>query len=370
MKKLYIFSVVCILLMFSGCKSKELPELANNSVYILRKATLTCDGDVDTINAYPKIDLNNITGLPVYKSNVTDINPLYQKVIELESEYANPNNEYKREPPYWFDWKIFHNQYEIAMKNYLYMIGTEQITESYIASNNGFNMYFYDILQEYHSGLFPFPFDSCPPAEINESISCDEAVNKFKESIEEHIAARNLIYPENYSYCDYKYHVICRLDNCRGLILNFRPKKLSSDKDILLDYFDLCNKVSFEINWFKPKETDTDNENYKPVSLYINNVTTANYEYLGDYDLITADEAAEKFKKKEDVFYTSDTLEGLYEEVLKSNEYDEIYLVYIADESGFIRPVYMAIKDTAIGKQYIKWTDAIKNKYIYQKEDN
>jgi len=329
--------------MSSGCAQNDLPDMGND-VNQLKISGLSRNGDL--MNPYPEIDISQITSLPVYKASNVDIDPSYKKIIELETEYVG--SIYDHKPPFYVDseWNILDYGYGIDLKHSF----DSDICineEVYTASNSGFHVYFRDVLQEKYSDIFSFPFDKFHPAEIDESISCYEAVNMLMPAVDTHINEQDMIYPNSYSYTDYKYYAVAESVGNYGLILNFRPQEMSSDKDILLDYFDLCNKVSFEFQWYK-KEQD---ESWKSdcVSLDITSSTTDNYEYVGDYELITVEEAKEKIDNAGD-----DVFEFMFGR--KGGEYDDIHIVYIADGQGYLRPVYA----TTNKNTHRVWIDAIK----------
>ncbi len=349
MKKIYILVIACVLFILTGCAGKELPA-ANGDVEPLKDIGITRNGDL--INPYPEIDIGNITSLPVYRASNVSLDPCYKKIIELETEYFG--EVYGFEPPFYAadEWRIRDCGFSINLINdlptdrYNPMLYGEE--EHYSASNWGFNIYFRDILQDKYSGIFPFPFDECPPVEINNTISSDEAVNMLIPAAEKHIKKRELIYPNDCSYTDSEYYVVEKLREHYGLILNFRPQEMSSDRDVLLDYFNLCKKVSFELQWFGPEQEGFD-PNAKCVSLDINCFTTNNYEYLGDYKLITVEEAKERLDNGGDDVFAFFSAE-------KGGSYDHINLLYVGDKQGYIRPVYAAVN----GRYYTAWTDAVK----------
>lgn len=69
---------------------------------------------------------------------------------------------------------------------------------------------------------------------------------------------------------------------------------------------------------------------------------------MGNYDIITVDEAERRFENDDDIFYT-------YSHKLP---YDDIYLAYIIDAQGYIRPIYTAVNHGE-DLMYVMWTDAI-----------
>ncbi len=337
-----------LLIMLSGCTQSELPDI-DNEVTQLKILDMTRNGDL--INPYPEIDISQITSLPVYKASTVNIDLSYKKIMELETKYLG--SIYDLKPPFYVadEWRIWDYGYRIDLINYLSASSSDQDLygeeEIYIASNSGFHIYFRDILQDKYSSVFSFPFDKCPPAEIDKSISCDEAVNMLMPAVDTHIKEQDMIYPNSYSYTDYKYYAVAESVGNYGLILNFRPQEMSSDKDILLDYFDLCNKVSFEFQWYMKEQDESCRSDC--VSLDITSSTTDNYEYIGDYELITVEEAKEKIDNAGD-----DVFEFMFGR--KGGEYDDIHIVYIADGQGYLRPVYA----TTNRNTHRVWTDAIK----------
>lgn len=335
---------MCVLLiMLSGCTQSELPDI-DNDVTQLKMLDITRNGDL--INPYPEIDISQITSLPVYKASNVNIDPSYKKIMDLETEYMSPICDYKSSFYVDDEWHIWDYGYGIDLEHSF----DSDICindEVYTASNSGFHVYFRDVLQKKYSDIFSFPFDKCPLIEIDKSISCDEAVNILMPTVDTHIKKQGIIYPNNYSYTDYKYYAVAESVNNYGLILNFRPQELSSDKDILLDYFDLCNKISFEFQWYKKEEDELWKSDC--VSLNINSSTTDNYEFIGEYDLITIEEAKEIIDNAGD-----DVFEFLFGR--KGGEYDDIHIIYIADKQGYLRPVYA----TTNRNTHRVWTDAIK----------
>lgn len=346
LKKQYCFCILCIILIiltFSDCSKEELPNLTESSQSMLNEMYITKNGDIE--NAYPEIDLNNISRLPVYKVKSISLDTLYENILDIENAYGI-------NVPF-ADWNIWNDDSNIELSNSVsaqeYGFDFFDVEQSFSADNNGFCIYFRDILQDKYSKYFDFSKEEKFLSAINEQTNYDDVVEILKNVYKNHIDSYGSVY-DNYFYTDYKYSVIEKLEKKCGIILNFRHKTLLSDRDILLDYYGLCDKISFEIQWHDEIPLDSSfSYLYTNVPLYIRKFSMDNFEYLNDYDLITFDDARKRFEKGDNVFYACS----------QKPSYDEIQLVYVCDTQGYIRPVYMAVK-YGIDIMYVMWTDAIK----------
>lgn len=342
MKNIFLVCALCILLTFTGCGQKSLPPLTDETPNMLKETFKTRNGD--WVNTYPEINISNITSLPVYKVGTNSLDDLYEDVLSLESAYG--------EPVPFTEWRIQNNEYNIELTNTVsaeeYGFDFNDTEKSFSANHDGFRIYLRDILHDRNIERFTLLFDTFSPTEIDETMDCAAAAEILRSVYEEHMNNYDFIY-DGFFYTDYRYYVVENIVDKRGLILNFRQKELLSDQEVLLDYYDICDKVSFEIQWHKEVPEDFPfSYSYTSIPLYIRKFSTNNYDFLGNYDIITVDEAKIRFENGDKIFYINS----------RKLPYDDIYLAYIIDAQGYIRPIYTAVNHGE-DLMYVMWTDAI-----------
>lgn len=132
-------------------------------------------------------------------------------------------------------------------------------------------------------------------------------------------------------------------------------KKPETDLELLLDYSNICNRVDLNYNYNGTFE--------------LNKYSNECYESIGDYPIISEDEANERLKNDQ---YCGANKFGMAGEnfVYKYTDGDEVVLklnlVYGRDTNNNLRPVYMGqfihkdSQDESKSGEYQVWVDAIK----------
>lgn len=162
--------------------------MTDDTPNMLKETFKTRNGDL--VNAYPEINISNITGLPVYKVGTNSLDDLYEDVLSLESAYG--------EPVPFTEWRIQNNEYNIELTNTVsakeYGFDFNDTEKSFSANNNGFRIYLRDILHDRNIERFTLLFDTFSPTEIDETMDCAAAAEILRLAYEEHMNNYDFIY--------------------------------------------------------------------------------------------------------------------------------------------------------------------------------
>jgi len=385
MKKKSIASLMCgVVITLSGCQTVpdfgEISPLIREGVEI-DPIGLVLSGVEDrsglNVNPYPDVDLTKINKMPVYKA--TGKTEDYRADGKTIAEKFGIDYNYLKS--IWNDTEVvFTADGEICAG----LRDDERSFSVHIVPTGSHDDYYrerYEIVA--WSGNNPLKYSAVSPVDSDDvslkriginlpdtisSISytlkddfytCEISEEKEKEIASffmDYINGNSDVFPfkagayysENMRYGLWWHNdegEMCGAAGTRVVFLNCAD---ATEADILAAHHGLTDTITaayiVQTDWNEPYQTTHSVE-----------ITVAEYsesfEKVGEYDIIPFEEAERRFKNNEDVNYTREISED------ESDEDMEVFLKYIIDSEGYVRPVYVygiSPNDSSV------WIDAIK----------
>ncbi len=127
----------------------------------------------------------------------------------------------------------------------------------------------------------------------------------------------------------------------------FYENGTASATDVLLGYYDFLDNINAAYI-----TGNTDGEKIAEISFSVSKPTFTK-EKIGDYELISYEEAKEIFEDNENINYSSDA----NSETIKNYE---LRLAYVLDNDSYARPIYVKQENYGWFNEKTGWIDAIK----------
>lgn len=342
-----------LLISLSGCeKAEPLPFLDEKEAEI--KAVSYHSGE------YPvKANLSEIDALPVYTVTDDSIDRSRQMAeltagyfgIDIDSAGMEKAELYSVSPiydPYFLyencqkdtaDYRLYEGSSFIRLRSTPVSVSFQSYDNVYDSLN---------MLKRFgfeHINSTGFSYDK----EADAVILPPDELAQFEKMSEEYIAENSDMFPGEYrlyysnAYVDPGAHPLIHDDIQYRVNLYYSVNEPSSAAEKLLYYSDLTPKLCFHYIVYSDNSREAQTVVYYPCD---------NLTEVGTYDIIPYDEAGKRFELGTDVHL-------FYGEAQSTDEERGIFLVYVIDTSGVLRPVWICQNVDSHTLEGAEWIDAI-----------
>lgn len=368
-KSISFFLLFVSLIVISGCQKKIVfPEISCDDTYALKK-TGRLRGDNGWSSFYPECDLSQIDKLPVYR-NVADYDVLKEIAIDNAqklsvnlsalSENIDPQKSgdetmcvYSGKTNTFYisddgDFLYYETSTRIAVSGHKFVM--------HIKTDSNEDLDIFD------TSLGEFPTTVDYDLKDGELILSEKNIRLYTDKCNEYL---KMLKKEDYVLHNIQtdYHkrfsnyIVTDYPDITIKLKYFPPRVHEYASDILLDYYELNSCVELIISYYINPSPNYGDILSCEISLCI--IDTDWMNNIGEYNIIPISKANSMFDNNDNVSYYKEFSPDENEYLSEFKNYN-IYLVYVEDNEGYIRPIYMKQDYYSVGNLYRSaWVDAI-----------
>lgn len=370
MRKTLLIVLVCVyLFLLTSCSKTDINQLESiaDIKYTLKETRLS--RSMFYKDAYPsEIDISSITSLPIYKINYTAMDDS-DNVVQLISDSFGFNlDEMTRHEYNSMDLQlssIGHATWDLDTTSnaecpndgvqYSYSDESGYYGFNY-SERKGKNVFFSDKFTDNVDFLcennikYPIDWNFDYKPERDEVVLSEKLRDEMLICVQYLISEHPEVFDESFDDIEIYNRRLSYTKNESDMYsvdfdtyIYLRDKLPETSEEILLDYYDLSEKYECYFYFCNFSE-----ERYFSISDY----SDIKLDNIGRFDIIPLDDAIMRFDSDDSVNYINTDAESV--------KAFDVYLVYVEDINGFLRPIYMKQSYDNVGSfSHAAWFDAI-----------